>query len=102
MFIEAEEAPDQNILTNISLYINDMRMLRNVVNEYKVYSHIIPLKELMLDQNKLFSLVVLKNIYPNEFDLFQENKGYIKNIFDKIESHRNIVINNHRKKERPF
>lgn len=98
LFIEAEEAPDQNILTNISLYINDMRMLRNVVNEYKVYSHIIPLKELMLDQNKLFSLVVLKNIYPNEFDLFQENKGYIKNIFDKIESHRNIVINNHRKK----
>lgn len=96
LFMETEEAPEQDILTNISLYINDMRMLRNIVNEYKVYSRIIPLKELMLSQNKLFSLVVVKNIYPNEFDLFQENKGYIKNIFDKIESYRNIVINNHR------
>ena len=32
---------NKNVLRNVSLYIDDMRILRNIVNEYIVYSKIL-------------------------------------------------------------
>ena len=73
---------DKNILRNISLYIDDMRILRNIVNEFKVYSSF---NAIDLDYDKLFALVTVKNIYPREFELLQQDKGYIFNIFNQID-----------------
>jgi hypothetical protein len=89
---EVDNAPDIRVLTNISLYIDDMRLLKNIVNEYIVYSKIIPLDKLELDRNKLFALITLKNIFPNEFDLLQEDKGYIKNVFNTLEIKRKTLL----------
>lgn len=85
-------APDNDVLSSISLYIDDMRLLKNIVNEYIVYSNIIPLKQLQLDKNKLFALITLKNIFPREFDLLQEDDGYIRSIFDQIDNIKNKLI----------
>ena len=74
-----------NILANISLYIDDMRLLKNIVNEYYVYLKVLPIKELNLNKNKLFAMMVLKNVFPDEFDLLQGDRGYIFSLFDKIE-----------------
>ena len=68
-----------------------MRLLKNIVNEYIVYQNIVAIEELNLDKNKLFSLIVLKNIFPNEFDLLQEDKGYIYNIFKKVGDYRELI-----------
>lgn len=94
LLLDVQKAPDNKVLSNISLYVDDMRLLKNIVNEFIVYSNIIPLEPLDLDKNKLFALITLKNIFPNEFDLLQEDKGYIRNVFDKLEIHRKDVINN--------
>ncbi len=98
--------PSSNVITKISLYINDMRLLNNIVNEYIIYESIIPIFDLELNVDKLFSLIVLKNIFPNEFDLLQEDKGYIFTLFgslsdmkkDKIErlnSENYEIVNNY-------
>lgn len=87
-----ETALRRNDLRNISLYIDDMRVLRNIVNEYKVYSKLLQVPEEKLDENKLFALITVKNIYPKEFDLLQENRGYISGIFNKLEDYRNSKI----------
>lgn len=79
---------NKNVLRNVSLYIDDMRILRNIVNEYIVYSKILRVSEEKLDENKLFSLITVKNTYPNEFDLLQEDKGYISGIFKNLEDYR--------------
>lgn len=79
---------NKNVLRNVSLYIDDMRILRNIVNEYIVYSKILRVPEEKLDENKLFSLITVKNTYPNEFDLLQEDKGYISGIFKNLEDYR--------------
>ncbi|MCJ0581660.1 hypothetical protein MMJ59_12355, partial [Enterococcus cecorum] len=94
LLLGISKAPDNKVLSNISLYVDDMRLLKNIVNEFIVYSNIIPLEPLELDKNKLFALITLKNIFPNEFDLLQEDKGYIRSVFDKLESHRKNVIEN--------
>lgn len=81
--------PDKKFVYKISLYIDDMRLLKNIVNEYLIYENVVAMKELELDSNKLFALIVLKNIFPNEFDLLQEDEGYILNIFSNVESFKN-------------
>lgn len=88
-----ENKPDDNVIANISLYIDDMRLLKNVVNEYIVYSKIIPLEDIDLSANNLFALITLKNVFPYEFDLLQEDKGFIRSIFDKLETERTTLIN---------
>ena len=80
--------PDKKIIAQISLYIDDMRLLKNIVNEYLIYENIIAIKDLSLDANKLLALIVLKNIFPREFDLLQEDKGYIYNIFEQSKDYK--------------
>ncbi len=91
---DVENKPDDNVIANISLYIDDMRLLKNVVNEYIVYSRIIPLKKMELKANNLFALITLKNVFPNEFDLLQADKGFIRLVFDRLEIERASLIKN--------
>lgn len=91
---DVDNAPDRTLLSDISLYVDDMRLLKNIVNEYIVYSKIIPLGQIDLASNKLFALITLKNIFPNEFDLLQEDKGFIRTIFDELESKRKEEVSN--------
>lgn len=93
-----ENKPDDNIIANISLYIDDMRLLKNVVNEYIIYSKIIPLEEMDLNSNNLFALVTLKNVFPHQFDLLQEDKGVICSVFDKLETERISLIKSYKEK----
>lgn len=94
LFKAVENAPNRSVLTDISLYVDDMRLLKNIVNEYIVYSKIIPLGQIDLESNKLFALITLKNIFPNEFDLLQEDKGFVRTVFDKLEANKKKVVNN--------
>ena len=80
--------PDKKVIAKISLYIDDMRLLKNIVNEYLVYENVIAIQDLKLDANKLLALIVLKNIFPREFDLLQEDKGYIHGIFENTEKYK--------------
>ena len=76
------EKLDKKFLYKISLYIDDMRLLKNIVNEFAVYSRVLQMEELKLSYDKLFALIVLKNIFPKEFDELQEDRGYIYNIIN--------------------
>ena len=89
-----DNAPNRGLLADISLYVDDMRLLKNIVNEYIVYSKIIPLNNIDLDCNKLFAIITLKNIFPNEFDLLQEDKGFIRSVFDKLEAYKEKIVSN--------
>ncbi|AZB30251.1 hypothetical protein EB354_13845 [Chryseobacterium balustinum] len=71
----------ENIIFNISPYINDMRTLVNIINEFKVYYKIKTLKT-KLDAEKLFGFIILKNIYPIDFKALQNNSGIVYNIFN--------------------
>ena len=62
----------EELTENLSLFIDDMRLLYNIMNEYHIY-----FKKLHqnLPQNKLLSMIVYKNIYPNDFTKLSQNKG---------------------------
>ena len=76
----------------ISPFIQNMRTLINVYNEFMTYKNI--LNNIQLDDEKLFSLILFKNLYPKDFSYLENEKGIVKQAFiDK-----RVFINN-RKKE---
>lgn len=66
-------------LQGISLYIDDMRLLKNICNEYLIYHS--RLGSINLDSEKLLALITYKNIYPHDFGLLQNNLGYVHAVF---------------------
>lgn len=87
-FKDNNNIPDKKVLRKISIFIDDMRVLKNIVNEYNIYSEILLSQKLNLDKNKLFSIIVLKNIFPEEFSLLQRDRGYIFNIFRNLPNYK--------------
>jgi hypothetical protein len=97
---EALHKPTENIISKISLYIDDMRLLKNIANEYMIYEKKISVKKLDLSADKLLALIVLKNIFPREFELLQQDEGYIYRLFLRIKQHKNnLVIEKNKKIE---
>lgn len=66
-------------LQGISLYIDDMRLLKNICNEYLIYQS--RLGSINLDPEKLLALITYKNIYPRDFGQLQNNLGYVHAVF---------------------
>lgn len=74
-----EEQISDKAMQDISAHINDFRLIKNLSNEYYLYK-----KELrknkeksgILDE-KIFSIVALKNIRPNSYEELQEDEGVI-------------------------
>ncbi|WP_455863597.1 YobI family P-loop NTPase [Pantoea agglomerans] len=61
-------------LKDISAYINDMRSLQNLVNEYHVFSNIVDNGK---DKIKLLSLVFYKNIYALDYFFTDKKTGVL-------------------------
>lgn len=69
----------ENLIEDISFFIDDMRLLHNISNEFYLYSNM--LNE-TLNQDKLFAIITYKNIYPNDFMKLSYNAGNLYNIFN--------------------
>ena len=81
---------DKRFLFNISLYLDDMRLINNICNEYLTYKE--TLSKLPLEREKIFSMVVYKNIFPKDFSLLQKNQGYLFELLNSKE----IALKNRR------
>lgn len=72
--IEGLRVSDEYLL-DVSPFIDDMRLLENITNEFKVYK--LKLKGSTINDEKLLSMIIYKNICPKDFALLQNNKGFI-------------------------
>lgn len=60
-------------IEDISLFVNDMRTLINICNEYKIYKS--ALLNGGITANNLFAFIVYKNIYPSDYSNLLNNQG---------------------------
>ncbi|RCX19731.1 hypothetical protein DFP94_104185 [Fontibacillus phaseoli] len=70
---------DGQFLQGLSLYIDDMRILKNIYNEYVIYHDRIQSIELNCD--KLLAIIAYKNLFPRDFSDLQLGAGFVHNIF---------------------
>jgi len=71
---------DSNYFAEIGSFINDFRLLKNILNEYYIYHD--KLKMPQENNQKLFSLIVYKNLYPIDFSNMQRKTGDIEFAFN--------------------
>lgn len=67
-------------IEDISFFIDDMRLLHNITNEFYLYK--IKQGETPLKQDKLFAIITYKNKYPNDFVSLSKNEGHLYNILN--------------------
>lgn len=74
---------DQTLVHTSAFYMDDMRLITNFVNELVIYKERIFSKAKGLDINKLYAIVLVKNLYPTEYSKLLERTGKVFNIFNK-------------------
>jgi hypothetical protein len=65
-------------LREVSLYIDDMRLIHNIFNEFVIYYE--RLKSESLDVVKLLAMMIYKNVYSNDFENLHHGKGALFEI----------------------
>lgn len=78
-----------SFITDISAFVNDMRVLTNVVNEFDLYRNLLDKK---LKKDKLLAMILYKNLYPTDFSLLHQNKGVVYQTFFSAPKIRNEII----------
>lgn len=81
---------DPSFLQRLSLYIDDMRVLKNIYNEFVVYMY--RLDNTDLNWNKMLAIIVYKNLFPRDFSNLQLGNGYVHELFEQKDKFRNSVI----------
>ena len=71
---------DTGFLQRLSLYIDDMRVLKNIYNELVIYMY--RLNNTDLSWDKMLAMIVYKNIFPRDFSDLQLAKGYVHELFE--------------------
>lgn len=81
---------DEPFLQGLSLYIDDMRILKNICNEFLIYNSRLNITE--LNPNKLMAIVAYKNLFPRDFIELQLGSGFVFTLFDKKEQFVSVKI----------
>lgn len=84
---EINDERNKKFLIKISLFIDNSRIINNIVNEYYIYNKFIKLKDREPHTKfiKLLSLLIYKNTFPKDFEQLYINKGYLAELFNKEE-----------------
>ncbi len=79
--LEAKECGNEisdEDLSEMAFFIQDMRILTNIVNEYKQYrDKLCTTNGVQLNKTKLLAMIVYKNYYPQDFALLHRRQGKI-------------------------
>lgn len=85
------EGLNEEFISDITFLINDMRILKNIYNEFVIYKSNLEhdreqnsFNEVTnkLDVIKLLAIIVYKNIYPSDFDKLQIDEGMVYEVFN--------------------
>ncbi|MCR2005623.1 hypothetical protein NSB20_08780 [Bacteroides acidifaciens] len=76
-------------LSEMAFFIQDMRILTNIVNEYKQYrDKLCEANDFQINKTKLLGMIVYKNYYPQDFALLHRREG---KIYKCISSKSNFI-----------
>lgn len=72
---------DESFLQGLSLYVDDMRILKNIYNEFLIYFN--RLNTIELNYNNMLAMITYKNLFPRDFSQLQLNQGMVYSLFIK-------------------
>ena len=75
---------NDSYLRDIAVFVDDMRMLKNIVAEYGVYKPILQKGLPRIELQKLFSFIIYKNIYCDDFAGLHFGNGKLADFFNGL------------------
>lgn len=75
-----EDKMPNDLLRTVTLYLQDMRMLLNIINEFSLYT-----RQLSdgLHPEKLLAIIIFKNLHPRDFAGLHNGKGMIIRVLEE-------------------
>lgn len=77
-------------ITLVSPFIEDMRVLTSICNEFVVYKK--TLQSLHLKDEEMFSIIIFKNLFPTDFADLEAERGIVKSAFEDKKTFVNNMI----------
>lgn len=82
--LELDGRLDRQFLREVSRYLNDLRLIQNIFNEYAIYVANLEIDgENLLDANKLLAILIYKNVYPRDFEQLHRGAGTLAEILNR-------------------
>lgn len=82
--LKLDERLDHQFLREVSRYLNDLRLIQNIFNEYTIYTANLETDgESILNANKLLSILIYKNVYPRDFEQLHRGEGTLFEILNR-------------------
>ncbi|TGV55693.1 ATP-binding protein [bacterium M00.F.Ca.ET.141.01.1.1] len=87
--LELDGRLDRQFLREVSRYLDDLRLIQNIFNEYAIYvANLEADNENTLNANKLLAILIYKNVYPRDFEQLHRGEG---NLADILRRHDELV-----------
>ncbi|MFM2476409.1 ATP-binding protein [Celerinatantimonas sp. MCCC 1A17872] len=88
--LDLDDRLDRQFLREVSQYLNDLRLIQNIFNEYTIYvTNLETDGEALFNADKLLAILIYKNVYPSDFEQLHRKQG----TFAAILNLRDILIN---------
>lgn len=78
---------DKKFINNISIFVDDMRTINNIMADFVLFSDKFIDKN--LDNCKLMAMIFYKNLYPRKYSLMLKGEGTLPNVIQN----KNKIIN---------
>lgn len=88
-FKSKKMALSDKFINNVSVYINDIRILKNAYNSYCIYYN--NLDKSIESNDSLFTYMLYKELFPDDFYKFINHEGVIIDIIEKFKRKINEV-----------
>lgn len=75
----------KSYIMEISLYLEDMRLINNIMNEFYIYLN--RLDNMSINHEKLFSIIIYKSLFPKDFEKLHLHKSFINLVFNEDKRH---------------
>lgn len=81
--VPEEERPTQEVLDIVGAYLTDMRLIKNICNEYEVFSRRILAKNGLMElrSDGLFAMVVYKNLWMADYEAIRTGDSRLDDIY---------------------
>lgn len=87
---------EDELIDTLSLFIDDMRLLYNIINEYKIFTDIKSKDK--LNASRLLTMIAYKNLYPQDFVDLNQNRGLLYNVMEEVKPYKKKLIEQDEKK----
>ncbi len=85
--IDLHKRLNTQFLREVSRHLTDMRLIRNIVNEYVVYAANLKVDSQPLDPNKLLAILIYKNVMPKDFAALHRQEGALSQLLRRYDQY---------------